>query len=183
LVFRRPLLGVAFLWVLVALLPYSFFPAGTESRYLYLAAAPFTLFLVLAGRQALAIVRPAPWRFAATAGTLVAVVPLCVLLAQETRGRQAWIHEQSAAYHQVFTEVPDLCGDLPDGTRLAVIGGPMLDLFGESTRMALNLRYPRVQVERLHQPNDGVGRATCAVHYQGDGYERLPSGQIVIRDR
>jgi hypothetical protein len=183
LVFRRPLLSLAFVWALVALLPYSFFPAGTESRYLYLAAAPFTLFLVLAVRQALALVRPMSWRMIATAVTLVAVAPLSVLLAQETRGRQAWIHEQSAAYHQVFTEVPDLCGDLPDGTRLTVIGGPMLDLFGESTRMALNLRYPRVQVERLHQPNAGVGRATCAVHYQGEGYKRLPSRQIVIRDR
>jgi len=79
--------------------------------------------------------------------------------------------------------VPDLCGALPDGGRLAVIGGPMLDLFGESTRMALNLRYPRVQVERLHQPNDGVARASCAVQFQGDEYERLPSGQIVIQDR
>lgn len=183
LLLRRPLLSVAFLWVVVALLPYSLFPAGTESRYLYLAAAPYTLFVVLAVRQALALVRPAPWRIVAGSAVLLAVPPLCMLLAAETRERQAWIHQQSQAYHQVFTEVPDLCGALPDGGRIAVVGGPMLDLFGDSTRMALNLRYPRVQVERLHQAEMALGPVSCAVHFIEGEYERLPLGQVVIRDR
>jgi hypothetical protein len=182
LVLRRPLLSFAFLWIVIALLPYSFFPAGTESRYLYLAAAPFTLLVVLAVRETLSLIRSAPWRMVAGGAVLLAVAPLCMLLALETRERQAWIHQQSQAYHQFFTEVPLLCGALPDGGRIAVVGGPMLDLFGESTRMALNLRYPRVQVERLHQPVAALATVSCAVWYQEGEYERMPAERAILQD-
>jgi len=106
-----------------------------------------------------------------------------VLLARETRERQMWLHQQSQAYRQVFTEVPGLCGTLPDGGRIAVVGGPMLDLFGDSTRMAINLRYPRARVQRLDRPDDTIGAAACAVWYREGGYERLPVEQAAIPDR
>lgn len=183
LALRLPLLSFAFLWMMIALLPYSFFPAGTESRYLYLAAIPFSLFLVLLACQILSLVRPAPWRVVLVGAIVLALPPLCMALGRETRERQAWIHQQSRAYHQVFLEVPNLCGVLPDGGRITVVGGPMLDLFGESTRMALNLRYPRVRVERLDDSEDVVQPVSCLVRYQEDGYERVLPERRVIRDR
>jgi hypothetical protein len=187
LVLRRPLLSVAFVWTLVALLPYAFFPAGTEARYLYLSAMPFTLFLVLLGRQAVALVsgvgkghgdgrdesRPyrGRWVFGAVGAGALAV--LVVLLGQETRERQVWLQAQSEAYRQFVLEVPSLCGPLPEGARIEVVGAPMLDLFGESTRMALNLYYPHgVHVRRVLASEPISTAGTCAVFYQDGAYVR-----------
>jgi len=183
LVARFPLLSFAFLWMVIALLPFSFFPAGTESRYLYLAAVPFSFFVVLLARQFLSSVRPAPWRAVLVGAVILGLPLLCVALGLETRERQGWLHEQSRAYRQVFLEVPHLCGALPDGGHIAVVGGPMLDLFGESTRMALNLRYPRVRVERLDDSGDVDQPVSCIVRYQEGGYERILPERRVIRDR
>jgi hypothetical protein len=182
LLVRRMVLGFAFLWMLIALLPYSLFPAGTESRYLYLASAPFTVFLVLLVRDAVSRVRPVRWRVVLGGAALLALPPLCILLGRETRERQSWLHQQSRAYHQVFAEVPHLCGALPDGGRIAVVGGPMLDLFGESTRMALNLHYPRVYIERIDSVEVLVQPFTCVVRYEGGEYERVPGEQAALRD-
>jgi hypothetical protein len=177
LLVRRPLLSVAFLWTLLALAPYSLFPAGTESRYLYSAAAPFTLFVVLLGRSALTVVQamlPVPaLRTGVSATGCAAIASLLVLLGWETRGRQAWLHEQAAAYAQMVREVPALCGRVPSGSRIEIIDSPTIDLFGESTRMAFGMRYPGVHVERPVTP-DSTASAACAVRYEAGRYARLP---------
>ena len=176
LALRRPLLSLAFLWTLLALVPYALFPAGTESRYLYPAAAPFTLFVVLLARDALALAQvefPHPaTRFSMAAGAAGALVALLVLLGRETRERQAWLHEQAEAYAQMVAEVPVLCGRVPSGGRIEIIGSPTIDLFGESTRMALGMRYPGVQVERP-ATLDSAPSAACAVRYEAGRYRRL----------
>jgi hypothetical protein len=178
LLLRRPLLSLAFVWTIVALAPYSFFPMGTESRYLYLPAMPFVLFVVLLTWRALGLIRRPAWRGGLGLAALLAVVPLSVMLAQESRERQQWIQEQSVAYHQLFVEVPMLCGALPDGSRLGVVGGPMLDLYGESTRMALQLRYPRAHVQRLDGGAPSPDPAGCTVWYLDGRFERVGAGTV-----
>ena len=174
---RSRVLAFAFAWTLLALLPYSFFTAGTEARYLYLPAAPFVLFWVLLTSRLLHLI-PCPRRRYRVAVPLAGVVAvLCVLLGAETRQRQAWLHEQAAAFEQFVTETPVVCGPLPEDGQIYVLGGPAFDLFGENTRMALNLQYPRVRIRRVDTGHRAapvsLSRTDCVVHYSDGRYTRV----------
>src|SRR3712207_8752128 len=102
---------------------------------------------------------------------------LCVVLGAEARQRQTWLRQQAAAYEQLVTETPTVCGPLPEDGQIDVLGGPVFDLFGESTRMALNLQYPRVRVRRVDavHPSAPVAksRAACVVQYDDGRYARV----------
>lgn len=178
IVLRMKVAGLAFLWTLLALMPYSFFPAGIEYRYTYLASIPFVIFpigLVHAASTRIAIrSRTYPIRAMAT----VATAMLVVFFAIEARGRQEWISYQAAAYSELFEQVPVICGELPEGSFIYILSAPLRDLYGVSTGMALNLYYDDVFVNR---PLEGKTpelavfiRHKCTVRYVDGGYEAVP---------
>ena len=176
LLLRRRVLGFAFAWTLVALLPYSFFTAGTEARYLYLPAAPFVLFWVLIGAALLSFIPPAGRRSAIAVPLVGGLAVICVVLGAEARQRQTWLRQQVAAYKQLVTETPAACGSLPEHGQIDVVGGPVFDLFGESTRMALNLQYPRVRIRRIETEHPAaravMSHTACVVRYSDGRYAR-----------
>jgi len=162
-------------WTLAALLPYSFFTAGIELRYTYLASIPFSAFLVVFVSDAVARLPLRLSSRAAIAGTALVLV-LAVPLAMETRDRQDALRVQGEAYRQVYEEVPALCGDLPPDGHIYMIYDPAFDLYNTSTRMALNLTYVRANVYRT-APADLVAFTpnVCVVDYI--------DGRFVLVDR
>lgn len=172
---RSPRAVFAFGWTLAALLPYSFFTAGIEYRYTYLACIPLAMFLVLLVSDAVARL---PMRFSArTAVTASAVVFVAsVFLAIEARDRQDGLSFQAEAYRQVYQEVPPLCGALPADGHVYLVHAPIFDLYETSARMALNLVYERVSVYR-GEPDDLVVFVpnVCVVEYV--------DGRFVLVDR
>lgn len=150
--FRKPLLGLTFAWTIVALLPYSFFPAGIEYRYTYLASVPFVIFisiLVSAGFPRIALRFGA---YPATALVVAVLLSLSAFLAVQARDRQTWLSDQAQAYGDLFDQAPMLCGDLPQESHIYLLYSPIFDLFGRSVRMALNLVYDDVF---YHRPRGG----------------------------
>jgi hypothetical protein len=147
IVLRNARLSFAFLWTLLALLPYSFFEAGIEPRYTYLACAPFTLFLMLWLDEAVTALTPRlrayPAALPAGGALLLALV---VFLAAQARDRQEVLSSFALSYQEVFRQVPGLCGELPPEAHIFLVTGNVPDLYGASTRMAINLEYDRVNV-------------------------------------
>ena len=145
---RREVLGVALvMWVFLALLPYSFFPAGIESRYTYLASIPFTLLITYLAWMAIRRTPEGAVRQAAAAIFLTLFAMVVVLAAFETRKNQAWITDQAAAYHDVYLDVPELCGSVAPQGNIYILNPGHFDLFGVSSRMMLNLHYEDVFVD------------------------------------
>jgi len=171
---RRDMAGCALVtWVFLALLPYSFFPAGIEARYLYLASVPFSIFLVyivwLIFRECAGHVRTA----ASAAGVFV-LIAVVALSAIETRHRQTWISLQADAYEELYTGVPAACGTVPPGASIYILEPRHFDLFGVSTNMALNLVYEDVFVSL--QPDGKLPELAafvedkCVVRHTGERY-------------
>ncbi len=165
-----------FLWLLVALLPYAFFPAGIEYRYTYLASVPFVLFAVLLTRGALAQISRGPEREVAVAVVvLVLVLALGAFLGFRSRAQQEWISDQARAYEEIFYQVPVACGELSPESQIFLVGSPVFDLYGSSTRMAMNLRYDQVRVglvEEEPELSDFIEHK-CVLTYDAGRY--LPS--------
>jgi hypothetical protein len=148
LLLRRWAAAFAFGWALLALIPYSFFEAGIELRYTYLACAPFAAFVALVARDALALVAAAAGpRVAFAIGAAAAVVCAALLAAQVGRGQEV-IAEQAVAYRDLYEQSYELCGDLPPEATVFILYSPISDLFGASAGMALNVRYEDVGVAR-----------------------------------
>ncbi len=166
---RNKVMGFAFIWILLALLPYLFFLSGVFSRYSYLAALPLSLFAaslaVLAGRW----LRPRIGAFPLAGGLVVGALLLGFLLANETRGRHAWIDLQAELSDQLFHDVPALCGDLPPESTIYVQNSPVFDITRDRVIMALNVAYSDVFVTSAQgvEPPDAIAVAQfdCAVLY------------------
>ncbi len=145
---RSRVLGFAFGWTLLALLPYSFFPAGIEWRYTYLASVPFAVFTAVVGRTVLCWFRARWASRVIMPAAAAALLLLVVFLGGQARDRQAWISHQARAYDDLFHQAPLLCGELPRESHVYLLHSPIFDLFGASARMALNLHYEDVYVDR-----------------------------------
>jgi hypothetical protein len=147
---RRDLIAVlAFGWIILALLPVSFFRSGLEYRYTYGASAALAVFAgIAAGRLLTAL---AGWRWASPsliAGGL-AFVGLALLLGHASQGRQQWLANQSTAYAALYDQAPSACGVLPPKGHIYINGGPIFDFYGASTTMAMNLIYADIYAERI----------------------------------
>jgi len=177
LVRRRRLTALAFFWTVLALLPFAFFPAGIEGRYVYLAAAPFALYLAtLVQAAADRLPHAAGMRAGLVAAGALAAALLILTLARETRERQAWISEQARAYATLFQDVPAVCGALRPGAQVLILDSPVWDYFGESSRMALNLRYEAVFVDHATSASGAwqpeADAAECTVRFESSTYRR-----------
>ncbi len=176
LLLRSRPLGLPFVWVMAGLLPYSFFPAGIEWRYTYLASVPFAVFAV--GVLGLALkplaIRAGPP--AATAALAAVVIAGSVFSAGQARDRQEMLAVQATAYEALFVQVPEVCGPLPRGSHIFVVSSPIFDLFGASSRMALNMHYDDVHVALGGLPDlvDFI-ESKCIVQYDwaAGGYLRV----------
>ncbi len=160
---RAPVLGFCFLWTLAALLPYSFFPAGIEYRYTYLASIPLTVFVVH-------LVADATRRFRARLAPVAALaffLPLIVLfLSAQARERQARIGGQAQAFDQMVHAVPQLCGQLAAESHVFLLNSPIADYYGVSTRAALNLYYDRIYTWRAVVPDLAAAiKNKCVLQY------------------
>ncbi len=150
-------------------MPLSLFAHGIDHRYAYLVSIPFALFLVGLLQQALGGLTHAPMRRnLALAALVLLALPF---LASEVRARQDWAHAQARAYDAIFDQVPQVCGALPPGSRIAIVDSPAFDLAGIDTQVALNFAYDRVLVElyAAGQPLKPVAPAaqTCVARWDG----------------
>ncbi len=172
---RHPPLSFLFLWTLICLAPLSLFEHGIDHRYTYLASVPFALFVASGLQTTLSAVLKAPRRTAIAFGAcLLVLVPA---LALEARSRQDYAHLQAVYYRHIFEDVPRLCGPLPPGSRIALVGSPALDLVGIDTQVALNFSYDRVAVKRYETragiPAQASGEQVCVASYERGGFVRL----------
>jgi hypothetical protein len=163
-----------FLWTILALVPPAFLNEGLDRRYGYLAAAPFALFLTLSAAALLRLLAANPRLRFALVFTLVALaVPV---LAQASRDRQHYSHDQATYYQAIYYDVPGVCGPLPPGSLVYVVGSPAFDWSGIDTQTALNFSYERVKVLRADHtadvPSDGGTTATCIARWDGSGFVR-----------
>jgi hypothetical protein len=175
---RSPLLGFSFAWTLLALLPYSFFPEGIEYRYTYPACIPFVIFVVSFVRAGFKLVEPRLGPYPAVSAFAVVILSVGVFLGTQVRDRQVWIGDQAQAYGQFFHQVPSLCGDMPASSHIYVLHSPVFDLYGVSTRMALNIRYRDVFVDLVRR--DGLPELSvfmpnkCVLDYGNGRYRLVP---------
>ncbi len=166
-------LGFAFVWTLVALLPYAFFPAGIEFRYTYLASIPFVIFFAVLLDEAIRWLTPRLALYPTLALGAAVVVSLVVFLAMEARDRQTPVSDQADAYHQLFDQAFALCGDLPPRSHIFIVSSPTADLFGGSARMAMNMRYEDVSVGRGLPELAAFIENKCVIQYVGDRCVRV----------
>ncbi|MDI6858768.1 MAG: hypothetical protein QME71_10700 [Dehalococcoidia bacterium] len=172
---RKRVRALFFTWVIVALLPYSFFESGIEARYTYAASIPLAGFAVLMLSPVFGEMRdrlgPLP-SFTFAAGVLIVGG---VFLAGEVRNNQAWIGRQANEYSKLFHETPLLCGRSSPG-QIYLIESPLFDYHGSSTRMTLNLLYDDVAVHLLERrdpiPPD-VSTDDCVLKYSSGRYVRI----------
>ena len=170
---RRRLLGLAFVWTLVALLPYAFFPAGIEYRYTYLASIPLTIFAVVLAKEGITRLAPTLGPYPTMSVLAVAILGLTVFLGTEARDHQDALAFQAQAYSELFHQVPEVCGDLPPEGHIFLLQSPVFDLFGVSSRMALNLRYEDVHVGLIRAELPGLAafiEDKCVVQYLSGRY-------------
>lgn len=154
LILRPRTLGFAFAWMLVALVPYLFFLAEPALRYTYLPAAPMAVFVGLSAASIHTLLRA---RFSTmVAATFVGIVVLVVgvFLALEARDHQAFIGHQARLYRAMMEEGSELCGSLPRASRIFIVDSPVFDFSGVNSRMAFNLQYDDVHVDRVRDLQD-----------------------------
>lgn len=163
---RPRTLGFAFLWMLVALLPYLFFLTGSFERYTYLPAVPLAMFVAFALSEVYLALRARLTSLMAGVAVGALVVVLAVFLGIEARDQQPRISQIASSYEQLFVGVPAACGDLPPESTLVIVDTPVNDIFGTRIRMAMNLRYDDVTVElRGSDPPPSASDGDCVVRF------------------
>jgi hypothetical protein len=175
---RRWVVVFAVLWTLLALLPYSFFVAGIEYRYTYLAAVPFTICWVAIGQAALGVIANVVVRPVLAAGALSGLMLLALLLGGEARHRQRWLSTQADAYARLFHEVPVQCGTLAPGSEIYLLDDPVWDYYGVSSGVALSFHYQAVRVHRGPGAAErllSAGDRRCVLRYRDGQYTRTVS--------
>jgi hypothetical protein len=176
LVRRNRVLSFLFVWTAVAIVPFAMFDHAVEFRYAYLAALPFTAFVVL-GLEGL--VQELPKR-AAVPGymLLVSALALAVIVApMRTRDAQAGFAFQSHQYELMVDGVRNLCGQLQSGNSVYVAGSGIIDFFGHNVDTAVNLYYDRVHAVAVPElpPLAAFIEDKCVIQYdwETDSYRRV----------
>lgn len=103
----------------------------------------------------------------------IAILALTVFLSTEARNHQDAITFQAQAYSEMFHQVPAVCGDLPPESHIFLLQSPVFDLFGVSSRIALNLRYEDVRVGLVRVQLPGLAafiENKCVLQYQNGNY-------------
>lgn len=148
---RRRAPSFFFIWSIIAVVPFSLFRAGIEWRYTYLATLPYIAFLASSGTDLSRFLPKRSLGIAAGCSILLIIIAT-TLAAGETRRQQSWISAQARAYEQMVTAVRRQCGNLPPRSFVYVTGTDSFDLYGVSTRMAVNLFEHQVYVARGEPP-------------------------------
>jgi len=140
------LVGFLFVWTIAALIPFAGFTSGIELRYSYLAALPFTGFVLIGGFE-LAKAMPSQVRTPAYAVLGVGIALALVVTPMRTQDFQGYIRFQANGYQQMVDAVTHLCGPMPAGTQVYLKDVPYHDYFGTSTPSAVNLYTSGVRTQ------------------------------------
>ena len=150
-VFRWRLPALAFLWMVAAITSYVFFLGGTYLRYTYMAAAPFSLFVVsmaaTLGQLVIAKAKTNGYATTVARGAGVAVILLvAAFMAREAHDMQERLAGFARDYRELYVQVTALCGDVPPQGHVFVMDSPIFDYYGGNTRSLVNVAYDEVNV-------------------------------------
>lgn len=149
--FRQRLPALAFLWTIVALVPYLFFLGGTYLRYTYMASAPFSLFVVsmaaTLGELVIAKAKTNGYATTVARGAGVALILLvAAFMAREAHDMQARLAGFAHGYRELYQQTLALCGDVPPEGSVFVMDSPVFDYYGGNTTALMNVAYDNVNV-------------------------------------
>ncbi len=169
----------AFVWMIIALTPYVFFP-GTSQRYTYLAAVPLSILVAIAFTTIGAIVASRLGKIPTAVAMMTLAVVAGSFLIAETQDRQERLSLHAQFYELLFRDGPEICGDLSARDYVYVVDPPGNDPTGNRTRMVLNLAYEEnIFVKKVRaQELAGVeaqNAASCVIAWDG-GERRYVKG-------
>jgi hypothetical protein len=169
-VFGRPVMRFLIVWMIVALAPFVLWNMGVVApRYVYMAAAPFSVIVASLAYSAVMLVRPWPLKTASAGIATAALLVVAVFGTINTLDRGADWDRATQRYESLATGLKETYEDIPPGSRVIIHHGVWNEFW----------LWPVVVVQTVYE-DTSIGVISVPTSQVGADWLKIQPGDIVV---